>query len=135
MDDNIFFPLVEVHGTPYERGRQHGEQAARRVRRSADIYARALNEFGFPASRLDQLIGEFRRQIAEFEPAYLDEMQGVADGAGVRFDEVLMINARTEIVTQARLSRRSEERRVGKECRAGGPAERRKGGTRERSLR
>lgn len=105
MDDNIFLPLVEVHGTPYERGRQHGEQAARRVRRSADIYARALNEFGFPASRLDQLIGEFRRQIAEFEPAYLDEMQGVADGAGVRFDEVLMINARTEIVTQARLSR------------------------------
>ena len=104
MDKNAFFPLVEVSGSPYERGHQHGMQAADRVRRSTAIYTRALDQFGFSSGRLRGLVDEFRRQINAFEPAYIEEMQGIADGANVRFDEVLMINARTEIVSQARLA-------------------------------
>ncbi|WP_171962041.1 C45 family autoproteolytic acyltransferase/hydolase [Bordetella trematum] len=103
MQDRDFFPLVEVNGSPYERGRQHGEKAAARVKRSAAIYARALDGFGFPAARLAALIEDFRYQVEAFEPDYLQEMQGIADGAGIPFADVLMINARSEIVTQARL--------------------------------
>ena len=103
MQDRDFFPLIEVNGSPYERGRQHGEKAAARVKRSAAIYARALDGFGFPAARLAALIEDFRYQVEAFEPDYLQEMQGIADGAGIPFADVLMINARSEIVTQARL--------------------------------
>lgn len=105
MDNDAFFPLVEVSGSPYERGVQHGRAVAGRVRRSADIYAKALKALAFAPDDLARLIAGFRREIDHFEPAYIQEMQGIADGAGVSFEDVLMINARTEIVSQARLAR------------------------------
>lgn len=104
MNKNSSFPLIEVSGTPYERGYQHGQQAADRVRLSVAIYARALSSFDFPRDRRDDLINSFRVQIEDFEPAFIEEMQGIADGANVGFEDILMINARTEIVSQARLS-------------------------------
>ncbi len=105
MEAENFFPLVEVSGAPYERGRQHGRLAARRVRRSADIYARALQQLRYSPADLQRLIASFSRAIEDFEPAYLEEMRGIAEGAGVSFEDVLMINARTEIVAQARRAR------------------------------
>jgi isopenicillin-N N-acyltransferase-like protein len=36
--------------------------------------------------------------IQRFDPAYLDEMQGIADGAGVSLADVILINCRTEMM-------------------------------------
>ncbi|MBO1011966.1 acyl-CoA--6-aminopenicillanic acid acyltransferase [Achromobacter sp. SD115] len=102
MTAAAFFPLVEVSGAPYERGLRHGRQAGGRVRRSADIYARALQQFRYSPADLQRLIARFSRAVEDFEPDYLEEMRGIAEGAGVSFEDVLMINARTEIVAQAR---------------------------------
>lgn len=96
-----YFPLVEVSGSPYERGLSHGRQVAERVRGSVAIYARSLNKLGFPAARLRALLESFTREVESFEPAYIEEMRGIALGAGVSFEDVLMINARTEIMAQA----------------------------------
>lgn len=106
MEAETVFPLIEVFGSPYERGLQHGKAASQRVRRSAAIYANALKTFQFSPSDLNKLISKFSRAIEDFEPAYLEEMQGIAAGAGVSFEDVLMINARTEIVSQARRAHR-----------------------------
>ena len=105
MDAESFFPLIEVSGSPYARGFQHGSQVPARVRRSADIYARALQTLKFSEADLRKLVTSFTRAIEEFEPAYLEEMRGIAAGAGVSFEDVLMINARTEIIAQARRGR------------------------------
>lgn len=102
MEAQAYFPLVEVAGTPYERGLRHGRLAADRVRRSAEIYARALQQLRYSPADLRRLIANFSRAVEDFEPAYLDEMRGIAEGADVSFEDVLMINARTEIVAQAR---------------------------------
>ncbi|SSW67469.1 C45 family autoproteolytic acyltransferase/hydolase [Achromobacter agilis] len=107
MEAEAFFPLVEVSGTPYERGLQHGRLVPARVKRSADIYARALQQLQFSPADLQRLIARFSRSIEDFEPAYLEEMRGIAAGAGVSFEDVLMINARTEIVAQARRARKA----------------------------
>lgn len=106
MEAEAFFPLVEVVGSPYERGLQHGRAVPERVRRSAIIYAQALQQLQFSPSDLNKLIANFSRAIEDFEPDYLDEMHGIAAGAGVSFEDVLMINARTEIVSQARRAKR-----------------------------
>jgi isopenicillin-N N-acyltransferase-like protein len=96
------FPFVSVTGTPYERGRQHGQAVAARVRRSAELYNGTLDKLGFTGERATGLIRKFAGQIEAFAPHYIEEMRGIADGAGIPFDHVLMINARTEVIAEAR---------------------------------
>jgi isopenicillin-N N-acyltransferase like protein len=96
------FPFVSVTGTPYERGRQHGQAVTSRVRRSAALYNGTLDKLGFTGQRATDLIRKFASQIEAFGPHYIEEMRGIADGAGIPFDHVLMINARTEVIAEAR---------------------------------
>lgn len=97
------FPFVSVSGSPYERGRQHGAAVADRVHRSARFYAGQLDKLGSKPGEREALIAEFSRGIAAFDEAYLEEMHGIADGAGLDLSAIIMINARTEIVAKARL--------------------------------
>lgn len=97
------FPFVSVSGSPYERGRQHGEAVTDRVRWSAAFYAKQLDKIGSSAVERDALIAEFRTAIAAFDEDYLAEMRGIADGAGLPVDAIVVINARTEIVAKAKL--------------------------------
>ena len=39
--------------------------------------------------------------VEKFDPAYVEEMRGIADGAGVPFAGVMLMNARTEMVAPA----------------------------------
>lgn len=96
-----YFPLIEVSGDAYQRGLSHGTQARERVHRSVAIYAKSLASLSFSESKLRTSLDGFAREIERFEASYLEEMRGIADGAVVSFDDVLMINARTEIMAQA----------------------------------
>jgi isopenicillin-N N-acyltransferase-like protein len=44
----------------------------------------------------------FEAPVAAFRPAYLDEMRGLADGAGLDLADVLAINVRTEVMYAAK---------------------------------
>lgn len=96
------FPFVRVSGSPYERGRAHGAAVPERVARSAALYGGTLDELGIEAAGKARLIRDFARQIESYGAHYFEEMRGIADGAGLTIDDVVMINARTEIVAQAR---------------------------------
>jgi len=96
-------PRVRVQGTSYERGRQHGAQARARVRRSVQAYQRAFAHYAgwdWPAVR--RAAAGFEAPIAGFRPAYLEEMRGIADGAGLDLADVLAINVRTEVMYAAK---------------------------------
>jgi hypothetical protein len=97
------FPFVSVSGRPFERGRAYGAAARERVHRSAALYGGQLEELGFSQAARTRLIGAFAEQVEAFDPAYLQEMQGIAEGAGVSLEQVVMINARTEVVAMARV--------------------------------
>lgn len=92
------FPLIEVAGTAYQRGRLHGGAAPERVARSARLYRRQLTRQGLGGDRLTRLALGMRSVIERFDSAYLDEMQGIADGAGVPLADVILINCRTEMM-------------------------------------
>ncbi|WP_374379204.1 C45 family autoproteolytic acyltransferase/hydolase [Dongia sp.] len=96
------FPFVAVSGTPFERGQQYGKAVPDRVKRSIGLYAGTLDELGLTADEKARLIGQFAREISAFGQHYLDEMRGIADGAGVALDDIILVNARTEIVAEAR---------------------------------
>jgi isopenicillin-N N-acyltransferase like protein len=94
---------VRVEGTGYQRGRQYGRQAAARVRRSVQAYQQTFAYFAgwdWPAVRREA--ARFEAPIGEFMPAYLEELRGIADGAGLDLADVLAINVRTEVMYAAK---------------------------------
>jgi isopenicillin-N N-acyltransferase-like protein len=97
------FPHVRVAGGPYERGRAYGAQAADRVARSVEAYREVFRELaGLDAADARRLAARFEEPIGRFRPAYLDEIRGIADGAGLAYEDVLAINVRTEVMFAAR---------------------------------
>ncbi|MGH6619145.1 MAG: C45 family autoproteolytic acyltransferase/hydrolase [Alphaproteobacteria bacterium] len=92
------FPLIEMSGPPRERGRQYGSQAADRVGRSVDYYVVQLAASGVAWPRAKALAADYIPLIERFSPAYLDEMRGIAEGAGVDLEGIVIVNARTEMM-------------------------------------
>ena len=106
MTQTTQFPFVSVSGTPEARGRSYGQQAAARVRKSAAMYGQTLVDLGYDAMARTQLIAHFAREIEDFAPHYLEEMRGIAAGADVPFEDIVMVNARTEVVAKARAEKK-----------------------------
>ncbi|MBD9474135.1 acyl-CoA--6-aminopenicillanic acid acyltransferase [Achromobacter sp. ACM01] len=97
------FPLVSISGAPFERGVQYGRAVPERIARSARHYRGELDKIGTSMAAQAALIKEFADQIQKFDPAHTEEMRGIAQGAGCAFDDVALINARTEVIAKARL--------------------------------
>ena len=91
-------PLIEVSGPPRERGRQYGAQAADRIAKGVSHYAAQLQGMGLGWPEIRSLVDDYLPVIARFEPAYVEEMRGIAEGAGVPFEQIALLNARTEIL-------------------------------------
>ena len=96
------FPLIDLSGTPRERGRIHGKAAADRLRRGAKMYAESLLKSGVDWKELERRAEALVPGIEKFDPTYVEEMRGIAEGAGEPFAAVVLMNARTEMVAAAR---------------------------------
>ncbi|WP_034914194.1 C45 family peptidase [Erwinia sp. 9145] len=96
------FPLIEISGAPLARGRQYGEQARARIHASVAIYGDQLDSLHISQTQRSDLIESFTSIIHHFDADYLEEMRGIAEGAGVSLEAIIMINARTEVIAQAR---------------------------------
>lgn len=100
------FPFVDVHGTPYERGCQHGAAVPERIARSVALYRGQLERRGVGIDALHALARDMLPVIERYGAAYLQELRGIADGAGVPVEDVVVINCRTEMMFgQAQLGR------------------------------
>lgn len=99
------FPVVDVSGRPFERGRMHGELARERVERSLATYARLFAFVGVDWQEAQRRAAPYREVIGSFDAALLEEMEGIARGAGRPFAEILVLNARTEILPSAFFAR------------------------------
>jgi isopenicillin-N N-acyltransferase-like protein len=96
------FPLIEISGAPETRGEAYGRQAAERVRRSLGHYHAQLSQGGLDAGRVHALARAFVPRVEAFDAAYVAEMRGIARGAAVAFEDVLLLNCRTEILQLAK---------------------------------
>ncbi len=100
------FPELEVRGSRRAIGRAHGEAFAERIRRNADFYTSWLAaSTGSSRERVLELASLFAPVIERHLPAQLEEMEGIAAGSGRSLEEILAINARSDLLT---LGRREE---------------------------
>jgi isopenicillin-N N-acyltransferase like protein len=95
------FPLIEISGPPRERGHQYGRQAAARIRKGTSHYFAQLKELSLDSAGVSALVRDYLPVIEAFEPAYVEEMHGISEGSGVPFEDVVLLNARTEILKLA----------------------------------
>ena len=97
------FPVIDLQGAPFERGRLHGERARSRVERSLASYERLFSFCGLAWDEAQRRGSAYRDPIGAFDASLLEEIEGIARGAGRKRDEILALNARTEILPPAYL--------------------------------
>ena len=97
------FPHVRVEGGPRERGRQYGEQARERVALSVEAYREVFAHYaGWDWDKVTEEARRFEPAVAAYDERYLEEMRGIAEGAGLPFEAVLALNVRTEVMFAAK---------------------------------
>ena len=80
-----------LEGTPYEMGYQHGSTDPERVKENIEIRFRARERFADKPG-FDQGITEGERRLKQWHPGLIEEMRGIADGAGLSYRDVLIHN-------------------------------------------
>ncbi len=93
-------PKLELRGSPLEIGRQFGELA--RVR----VLLHLANQKASMAELCPENPTWWREEVPKYLPAYeelapyfVEEMRGLAQGAGVTFEDALLLNVRDEVLT------------------------------------
>jgi len=90
---NHTLPLIEIQGNPRERGRQQGEGARSLVLtalgRYREIIRKALN---LPWENALREARKFLPYGEEAFPDFVEEIRGIAEGAGVSFHEAWTLN-------------------------------------------
>ncbi|MHC4819154.1 MAG: C45 family autoproteolytic acyltransferase/hydrolase [Planctomycetota bacterium] len=83
-------PVLRLAGTPYEIGRQHGAILAPQIRFLEKEYVEAMVA---PAVGGKGKLLDWARSVEEFIPeAYRQELKGIAAGAGMTYERVLVAN-------------------------------------------
>ena len=89
---------IEISGSPYERGLQYGKSCKGLIDVCISNYQQYIyHDTGMDWNVACRLATVYKKQIEDFNPKYIMEMQGIADGAGRRFEEILAINCRSEL--------------------------------------
>jgi len=97
---------ITVEGAPRTRGRRYGAGASILVQRCIASYRKIFEERAGLAWNDAVVHGRrFLPMIERFAPESLEEMRGIADGAGVPFDAILVLNCRSELMFAAARSK------------------------------
>ena len=93
------FPELAVAGKPGDLGLAQGRAFATQIRANLEFYLQWLSQSGqIPNDRLFELARGFGPVLEEHFPSMLEEIDGISRGAAMRLDEILLINARTDIL-------------------------------------
>ena len=93
-----YVPVLKLAGSPYEIGFQHGQQAKTYINSNIRAYSTWFQQTaGLSWTEAKQRATTFVPTLQRLYPEILDEIQGIADGAGLERDDILAINVRSEI--------------------------------------
>ncbi|KIX02326.1 uncharacterized protein Z518_08267 [Rhinocladiella mackenziei CBS 650.93] len=89
---------IKCSGSPYEIGQQHGQAAKPEVHGSIAFYSAFFKErTKLSWAEVRDVARGFLPWLEGSYPEYIEEMKGVADGAGLDVESIVALNVRTEI--------------------------------------
>jgi isopenicillin-N N-acyltransferase like protein len=92
------FPVLELTGDPFLRGKMHGQEARAQVTGSVRCYAALFAACGIEWGEAQWRAAEFHDIIGGCGGGMMEEMEGIALGSGFHINEILALNCRTEIL-------------------------------------
>ncbi len=93
------FPLIEIEGQAYERGHQYGARVSGAIRQNVEAYLALLQFYvGLDRQAALQAAAAFEPILQAHTPDLLLEMRGIAAGAACELADVLLLNARSELM-------------------------------------
>jgi isopenicillin-N N-acyltransferase-like protein len=98
LEETAAFPFIEVSGPPRNVGLQYGRKAAARIRRTIEIYQNTFAQKDVDWALARTTAARFALRIERAYPRIAEEMRAIAEGADVPFEDIVAINARTDIL-------------------------------------
>jgi isopenicillin-N N-acyltransferase like protein len=102
---NSPIPLLYLHGSHHEIGQQYGEACRQQIRHSIETVRKLV---GDTTQQLhltwEGAMIQARKYfpfVEERFPQYVEEIQGIADGAGVLYDEIAAVNVMEAVTMDA----------------------------------
>lgn len=93
------FPYLELSGSPKDRGRKYGETCRPQIEYSISNYAEMFDAFnGISWQKARKIATGFLPSIKAYCPKIIEEIEGIAEGSGKDFEDILTLNSRSEIV-------------------------------------
>lgn len=87
--------------SPRLRGQAYGRAVGERVRRTVELYRKAYEVLGVPRGVAVEVATGSIDAVRDWAPAQGDELEGLAEGAELRIADLMLLNARTEILAHA----------------------------------
>lgn len=93
------FKEITISGTPYERGCAYGRMCREEIAVSIKVYQLLFEGLkGISWEDARSISENYLSLTRDFEPDYVEEIRGIAEGAGVDLLDIAALNARTEIM-------------------------------------
>ena len=90
---------IVISGDPFSRGTQYGIKAQDLIEKSISLYKSSFTELsGVDWDRALDFSKTFTRRIKDYDESMIDELKGIAEGSGRTFEEIMVVNIRTEIL-------------------------------------
>lgn len=92
-------PVVYLGGDAFARGERHGREAKQAIAQNVETYMRLFEyRAGLGCRQVLAKAEEYAEPIASFSPELMEEIRGIADGAGRGVEEILALNVRSELL-------------------------------------
>ncbi|AST91020.1 MULTISPECIES: C45 family autoproteolytic acyltransferase/hydolase [Sutcliffiella] len=89
---------LTLSGSAYEIGKQHGLLGKEEILRSMETYEKLFYDYqGIRWNEVKERAKIHIKAIEKFDERLLEEIHGVAEGASMDFEDILALNARSEI--------------------------------------
>lgn len=90
---------IILSGTPYEMGYKYGREAKDEIALSIHSYSTLFTcQKKISWKKAQEICSRYVPAIEKMDSGYIEEMQGIADGADVQFGDILALNCRSEIL-------------------------------------
>ncbi len=97
------FPFLRLAGSYREIGQQYGQAARGMIRREAcDAIPIKARETGLKTADIYRQLDRFRRDYQRYAPRILEEIEGIAAGAGIAAETALFLRCRWDLVAPQR---------------------------------
>ena len=90
-------PLLELQGTPFERGLEHGRELKDDISANVKTYLARFAASGLSKEAARQEGENWVNVITGQNTSYAEEMKGISEGSGLPLSDIAMLNARYEI--------------------------------------